>query len=568
MGHVRRPFPRTIFSTLVLSALTVALLRAEPESLRDDIQIRRLVSSGCDVRDVRRIDQDPTTGDLYVLCSKGTIRRVVLDGESVRMESVYDTGDTQVAAPMGFAFGPEGVLYVLGNLASGASTRGAVARGTRTEPGGDAREWTTIVFTEAYPRSNTAFDHNMNGIVVSPDNRYLYISSGSRTDHGEEQANDGNFPGVREVPLTSAILRVPTTGEELLELPNDETALTAGGYLFADGVRNSFDLAFAPNGDLFGAENSGDRDDSEELNWIREGHHYGFPWRMGTNDTPMQFPDYDPASDLLVNHNYLIWRQGFVYNDPDFPPRPEGVTFTDPVINRGPDADSYRDPETGEIRDASDRGETLGTFTAHRSPLGLVFDVDGALGGDYTGDGFVLAWTAGDPDGDPASGPFKDPSQDLLHLELTKTADRDDYETTATRIAGGFSNPIDAVLAGNVLYVLEFGEFGEGGIWEVTFPAIPSAPTPFIRGNSNGDEKVDLTDGIFVLEWLFSSAETPTCIDAADANDSGTVDVSDAVSVFLYLFDGAVEPPSPGPRVCGIDPTEDELGCESQAACP
>ncbi len=259
-----------------------------------------------------------------------------------------------------------------------------------------------------------------------------------------------------------------------------------------------------------------------------------------------------------------------MYNDPDYPPRPEGVTFTDPVINRGPDGDSYRDPETGEIRDASDRGETLRTFTAHRSPLGLVFDVDGALGGEYTGDGFVLAWTAGDPEGDPASGPFEDPSQDLLHLELTKTADRDDYETTATRIAGGFSNPIDAVLVGNVLYVLEFGEFGEGGIWEVTFPAsrLPGAPTPFIRGNSNGDETVDLTDGIFVLEWLFSSAETPTCIDAADANDSGTVDVSDAVSVFLYLFDGAVEPPPPGPRVCGIDPTEDELGCESQAACP
>ena len=46
---------------------------------------------------------------------------------------------------------------------------------------------------------------------------------------------------------------------------------------------------------------SGDRDDSEELNWLREGHHYGFPWRMGLNETPQQFADYDPAEDLLLN---------------------------------------------------------------------------------------------------------------------------------------------------------------------------------------------------------------------------------------------------------------------------
>lgn len=555
-GRRRRQPLRVILLVLLLAAASV--LEAEPESLRDDIQMRRLVSAGCDVR---RIDRDPTTGDLYVLCSNGTIRRVVFEVDGVRMESVYESSDTQVGAPLGFAFGPDGALYVVGNVPVGASTRGGVSRGVRNDPGGEAREWTTIVLTEAYPRSNSSYDHNMNGIVVSPDNRHLYINSGSRTDHGEEQANGGNFPGVREAPLNAVILRVPTTVAERLDLPNDEAALKAGGYLYADGVRNSFDLAFAPNGDFFATENSGVRDDNDELNWIRAGHHYGFPWRMGTNDTPMQFPGYDPESDLLVNHNSGIWRDGLVYNDPDYPPPPEGVTFSDPVINHGPDGDSYRDPRTGEIHDASDRGETLSTFTAHRSPLGLVFDVEGALGGEYTGDGFVLCWTAGDPDGEPLSGPFKDPSQDLLHLELTKTAGGDNYEMTATRIAGGFSNPIDAVLTGNVLYVLERSG---GGIWEVTFPARRSVT--FIRGDSNGDERIDLTDGVFVVEWLFSRGATPPCIDAADTNDSGTFDLSDAVSVFLYLFDGRMELPPPGP-FCGVDPTEDELGCEDPAGC-
>ena len=88
MGHVRRQSPGAIPSVLVLSVLAVTSLHAEPEPLRDDLQMRRLVSSGCDVR---RIDRDPTTGGLYVLCSNGAIRRVVLDGESVRIESVYDS---------------------------------------------------------------------------------------------------------------------------------------------------------------------------------------------------------------------------------------------------------------------------------------------------------------------------------------------------------------------------------------------------------------------------------------------------------------------------------------------
>ncbi|MFT7553257.1 MAG: hypothetical protein ACI9BV_003589, partial [Rhodothermales bacterium] len=53
-------------------------------------------------------------------------------------------------------------------------------------------------------------------------------------------------------------------------------------------------------GDLFGTENAGDCDDSEELNWIREGRHYGFPWRIGTSVTPQQFPGYDPSADPFV----------------------------------------------------------------------------------------------------------------------------------------------------------------------------------------------------------------------------------------------------------------------------
>ncbi len=82
----------------------------------------------------------------------------------------------------------------------------------------------------------------------------------------------------------------------------------------------------------------------------------------------------------------------------------------------------------------------------------------------------------------------------------------------------------------------------------------------FYRLDPNGDGRVDLTDAISLLQFLFLKAEPGLdCADSADGNDDGRVDLTDAISVLLYLFEGAI-PPSPFPD-CGQDPTEDSLDC-------
>jgi len=43
---------------------------------------------------------------------------------------------------------------------------------------------------------------------------------------------------------------------------------------------------------------------------------------------------------------------------------------------------------------------------------------------------------------------------------------------TATRLVGGFANPIDAEIIRNRIYVLEYG--GSQGLWEITFPLVLS----------------------------------------------------------------------------------------------
>ncbi len=419
-----------------------------PISLRTDLKIRKIGAVG---DGMMRLDIDPATKILTYLDSQGNVYEFdKASGKGRLAYSHREIGGGDYV--MGMAFGPDRVLYVFSNETQGSKNRCIVRRVVRE---GVARQWVTLAQTDWYPKSDTQYDHNCNAIAVSPDNKWVYVNIGSRTDHGEVQDVKGQYPGLREAPLTSAVLRVPTTTRDLI-LPNDEAKLKAGGYLFADGVRNAFDFAFTATGDLIAVENGPDMTLPDEINWLREGRHYGFPWRFGNTDNPQQFAGFDPTKDGRLTRDFVAVKEGMYRNDPTFPKAP--MVFTDPITNTGPDADQYVDIN-GKVVDASDLKQTLAGVTAHRSPLGLVFDTANVLGGDYKGAGFVVSWGA-------AGGQQTDTGQDLLMLKLTKKGDA--YSMSATQIAKGFANPMDAVLDGKSLYVLDFSD--GGAIWEITFP--------------------------------------------------------------------------------------------------
>lgn len=84
-----------------------------------------------------------------------------------------------------------------------------------------------------------------------------------------------------------------------------------------------------------------------------------------------------------------------------------------------------------------------------------------------------------------------------------------------------------------------------------------------VRGNANNDRKIDIADSVWIINELFRGGPPTLCQDAADVNDDGQVDASDAVYNIQYLFQGGSAPPQPFPD-CGIDPTEDELGCDAR----
>lgn len=417
-----------------------------------------------------KLATEPLSGRLFYSTVGGDIYEVYTPASGPTTDSLrYTSIDHGITFLQGLCF-RDSVMYVCGNIWSSTTGVGKIVKGT-LQPNGK-RNWVDIVTTHPYPSSNSTGDHGFSGVSIDPSGNYIYVSSGARTHLGEIRTNGGAWPGKREVPLTSCIFRFPIHSVGIV-LPNDSIIINKSGYVFARGTRNSYDLAWDSNDTLFAIDNSGERDDPEELNWLRQGKHYGFPWRMGSNDNPLRISPYNVNTDLLVNHLSGGYLSGWFADDPTFPSAPSGITFMDPIRNYGGVADFYRDPITGKVKDASDEGTYITSFTPHRSPLGLVFDRDSTLAAPFRGTGFVLSFMPGgdslgytplSPWGSPC--PFVDPSRELVQIKLTYNASIDNYTMTTSNLVEGFYLPVDAELRNNVLYVIENG----GSLWKITFP--------------------------------------------------------------------------------------------------
>ena len=454
---------RSLFFVLIFSFSKAVTAQSSPVSLRSDITIQLVMNVN---NNGARIAKDPISGNFFYTTALGNIYEIKNINAGPSQTLLYTAADHGIDFLQGMAF-MDSTLFLIGNKLIDSTENIGLIKKYVLQPGG-LRSLINVAVTDTYPQSYTWYDHGFSGIAISPDKNYLYISSGSRTDHGEEQNNYGKYPGLREVPLTSAIFRIPANSVDL-KLPKDEAALAP--YLYADGVRNSFDLAFDANGNLFATENAGDRDDPEELNWIRQGRHYGYPWEMGGNETPQQYPGYVPDLDALINKKTNAYLKGYFYDDAAFPSK-AGLTFTPPVKNLGPDADKYRE-SSGSVNDGSASGNNLNSFTPHRCPLGLSFDNENLLVPDLRGDAFVVSFSRG---GDVSGldiygypGTVDDSGEELLHLDLSPDGS-DNYKMQVTAIANNFSYPVDTYLDDNLLYVIEHSTNGKGRLYKVILP--------------------------------------------------------------------------------------------------
>ena len=427
-----------------------------------------------------KIAFDPISKHVFYTTAGGTIYEVFENTKTDTLRfSVLDHGIPRV---QGLCF-VDSTLFLSGNIWYTTIGIGMVVKGI-LQPNG-TRIWSTVLSTSGYPTSSSTGDHGFTGITVDPQKEYLYFSGGSRTSFGEVKTNDCMYPGMREQAITSKIFRIPIDATNIY-LHNDSIELQNSGYVFAEGTRNAYSMAFNDQNHLFAIDNAGERDDPEELNWIREGQHYGFPWRIGGNANPLANPNYDASIDPLINPNNGAYLAGHFDADPQFPAAPTGVVFTEPIANHGDAADYYKDENTGQIQKSSESGVPVRTFTAHRSPLGLVIDKNNEIGGTYSGHGFVLSFMpGGDSTGyTPLSPwgsacPFVDPSRELVMLRFSFDSIGQNYSIRTSNIVSGFYLPVDAVQVGHSIYVIE----NNGGLWKINFPKAQTPPSGFSASN-------------------------------------------------------------------------------------
>jgi hypothetical protein len=204
---------------LALTAVQNTHGQGNHASLRPDVSVELLtkVPAYCS-----RIEIDPVSGKIFYAEVAGNIHRITQTGVIVKDTVLYSTTQHHITNIYGMTFF-DSSLYLVGNEPIGTAEKfGLIMRG-KLKPNGQ-RLWDTVAITETYPAGNTTFDHGFGAIIVSPKGDSIYIGSGSRSDHGEEENNGGLYPGVREVPLTSAVFRIPATAHNLL-LPADSVLL-------------------------------------------------------------------------------------------------------------------------------------------------------------------------------------------------------------------------------------------------------------------------------------------------------------------------------------------------------
>ena len=228
----------------------------------------------------------------------------------------------------------------------------------------------------------------------------LYVSSGSRTDHGElggDEAGIAQIPGG-ETNITACIWKLdPRTPEN----PKIE--------IFARGIRNAFGFCFDDQGRMLATENGPNADAPEELNLVQPGKHYGFPF---------QFSD---------------WQEKAYPDQPAIPADLIGK-IVPPIFNDGP---AGLDPAN----------EDRGTLEAHSCPAGLAY-----LGDDFPPDlrGTFLVTRYGN-----FIGPH-DAGFDLLQMRLKEPTGDGRIHAAISTFVAPLARPIDVLPIGGKVYIIEY----------------------------------------------------------------------------------------------------------------
>jgi hypothetical protein len=375
--------------------LLAALLQQAP----DDVRVRTVVDLGPqnDHHPVR-VAAHPGTGLLVVLYSSADLWEVDPERNTKRLvlagKGYLRPGSPSFFQPLGLHLDSAGRAYVVVNERHSnerPQRAHVVVYRLDSIPGA-----ATPLVEFDHPWGIGPFNHGACHLATGPDGK-IYLGVGSRTDHGEK-GKDETLDKNGETDLTACMLRFDPAAER----PKPE--------VFCRGLRNPFGFDWDDRGRLVAGEHGPDANHPEELNWLREGRHYGFPYRFGNDERPM-YADAVPA--------------------------PAGLAFEKPIPNLGPDARPGAEP--------------CHTFHPHSAPTGMLFYRKGALPARYEGT-FLLT----------RFGNFlgKEPvGFEVLSIRLEEKDGA--LAARCGTLVSQLRRPIDVALLKGRLYVLEYTSYDD-----------------------------------------------------------------------------------------------------------
>ena len=251
------------------------------------------------------------------------------------------------------------------------------------------------------------------------------------------------------------------------------------------------------------------------------------------------------TGDIVLNWSL----GGAVVPGPDPGPGPDGRPANDD-IDDSVDIDSQAGTSTADSSEAGDEAweeDLLGSASIWWewiAPVGGVLSVDTFGSGYDTTLSVLLGSSPGDME-------VLDSNDDTSGLQSRVEFSAVAGESYMIRVAG-YSGATGSVVLN----------------WNVVEPDDPVVgPVRFLRADANQDGQADLSDAVAILGDLFlGDVQVGNCRDSMDVDGNGFVEITDGIYLLSFLFSGGNAPASPF-AACGVDRGGASIGCESYAPC-
>jgi hypothetical protein len=89
--------------------------------------------------------------------------------------------------------------------------------------------------------------------------------------------------------------------------------------------------------------------------------------------------------------------------------------------------------------------------------------------------------------------------------------------------------------------LLESGDGQADTMYYTATVTDPPAPD-YVCGDANGDGSANITDAVYLINYIFAGGPVPEPLEAGDTNCDGAVNITDAVYLIEYIFSGGPEP--------------------------